>query len=69
MMSDTHLQSTFNIQRDSLVGNFVYNHENQRKVLVKWIVKDEIPFNLCESFNFKEYVQLALQPAYKKSSR
>ena len=29
---------------------------------------DELPFSLCESFNFEEYIQLALQPAYKRTS-
>ena len=35
MMSNARLQSTFNIQRDNLINNFVYNHENQKKVLIK----------------------------------
>ena len=30
---------------------------------------DELSFSLCELFNFEEYVQLALQPAYKRTSR
>ena len=70
-MHDSHAQtqSSLNIQGGLLVGNFAYNHENQRKALVKWIVKDELPFSLCESFNFEEYVQLNLQPAYKRTSR
>ena len=58
MISDA--QSITNIQEDSLVGNFVYNHENQRKILIKGIVKEELSFNLCKSFNFEEYVQLVL---------
>ena len=68
-VSDSRLQSTLNIQGGSLVGSFAYNQENQRKALVKWIVRDELPFSLCESFNFEEYVQLTLQPAYKRTSR
>ena len=59
-VTSSHLQSTLNIQGGSLVGNFAYNHENQRKALVKWIVRDELHFSLCESFNFEEYVHLAL---------
>ena len=46
-----------------------YNYENQRKTLVKWIVKDELPFSLYESFNFEEYVQLTVQYAYRRISR
>ena len=69
MMCDARLWSTLNTQRDNLIGNFAYNYENQKKVLVKWIVKDELSFSLCESFNLKKYVQLALQYAYKRTSR
>ena len=67
-MNDSRLQSTLNVQEGSLIGNFTYNHENQRKVLVKWIVRDELPFSLYKSFNFEKYIQLTLQPAYKKTS-
>ena len=69
IMSDVHLQSTLNIQESSLVGSFAYNHKIQRKVLVKWIVKDKLSFSLCDSFNFEEYVQLTLQSAYRRTSR
>ena len=68
-MSDAHLQSILNIEGDSLISNFAYNHENQKKALVKWMVKDELLFSLCESFNFEEYVQLALQLTYKRTNR
>ena len=34
-ISDSRLQSTLNIQEGALVGTFAYNHENQRKALVK----------------------------------
>ena len=60
ILSDAHLQSTLNIQGDSLVGSFAYSYENQKKILVKWMVKDELSFNLCEFFNFEEFVQLIL---------
>ena len=53
---DSRLQSTLQTHGDALVGTFAYNQENQRKALVKWIVRDELPFSLCESFNFEEYV-------------
>ena len=33
------------------------------------MVKNELPFSLCEFLNFEEYVQLALQPAYRRISR
>jgi len=68
-VSESRQQSTINIQGGALVGTFAYNHENQRKALVKWIVRDELSFSLCKSFNFKEYFQLALQPAYMRTSR
>ena len=67
-VSDSHLQNTLNTQKNALVGTLAYNHENQRKVLVKWIVMDELSFSLYKFFNFEEYVQLALQPAYKRIS-
>ena len=69
MMSDVRLQSTLNTQGGNFVGNFVYNHKNQKKVLVRQIVKDELSFSLCKSFNFEEYVQLVLQSTYKKTNR
>ena len=40
-----------------------------KKILIKWIVKNELLFSLCESFNFEEYVQLTLQPTYRRTSR
>ena len=55
-LTDSHLQRTLQTHGGALVGTFAYNQENQRKALVKWIVRDELPFSLCESFNFEEYV-------------
>ena len=68
-MHDFRQQSFLNIQEGSLVSNFAYNHENQRKFLVRWIVQDELPFSLSESYNFEHYVQFGLQPAYRRTSR
>ena len=30
---------------------------------------DELSFSLCEYFNIEEYVQLVLQPAYRRTSK
>ena len=35
MMSDARLQSILNTQEDNLVGNFAYNYENKKKILIK----------------------------------
>lgn len=51
------------------VGNFTYSQSRMREGLADFIVNSKKPLALDEDEDFEEFIQLYLQPAYKKVSR